>query len=264
MENDGKKEFELSVPGEWALKKAFGPVLSELGDDLKKLYAVGRDKILDAGYRKIENLEDGKQANLRITRDVLWNGAFSDAEICAEYFGGILASSRSEDGKDDGEIYFVDVIKSLSSSQLKLHYLIYNCLNKMLAVDSEKVNVAQGAEISQKAVYLSTIELEDTHKIATGKDFNIIFRQGLIHEYKTDKMVGDAGRAFLYSMAKPTTFGVMLYAVAHNRIHGWHSFSHVDFGNFDSIPCPKFFTDSEQEAKSIAGLTQQPDASTAE
>jgi hypothetical protein len=66
-----------------------------------------------------------------VARDVLWNGALTNDEVCAEYFGGILASSRSEDGSDDGVIYYVDVIKSLSSKQLKLHYVIYNSFNKL-------------------------------------------------------------------------------------------------------------------------------------
>lgn len=88
-----EKEVALSLPGEWALKKAFGPVLGELGEDMKKLYATGRDRIIAFGYNKISNVDDGKSANLRVTRDVFWNGSFTDEAICAEYFGGILASS---------------------------------------------------------------------------------------------------------------------------------------------------------------------------
>ena len=73
---------------------------------MNKLDIVGRD--------------DGKQANLGVSRDVLWNGAFSTESICAEYFGGILASSRSEDGKDDSAIPFVtdnaEMIRAMVSS----------------------------------------------------------------------------------------------------------------------------------------------------
>ncbi len=28
------KELSISLPGEWALKKAFGPILEECGEDL--------------------------------------------------------------------------------------------------------------------------------------------------------------------------------------------------------------------------------------
>ena len=34
MTDSDKKELEISIPGEWVVKKVFGPTLSELGDDL--------------------------------------------------------------------------------------------------------------------------------------------------------------------------------------------------------------------------------------
>jgi hypothetical protein len=43
---DDEKKFAIALPGEWVLQKAFGPALTEIGEDLKKLYAKGRDKIL--------------------------------------------------------------------------------------------------------------------------------------------------------------------------------------------------------------------------
>ena len=55
---------------------------------------------------------------------MIWNGAVTDDEVCAEYFGGILAASRTEDGKDDSAIQFVDCIKAMSAKQLHLHYAI--------------------------------------------------------------------------------------------------------------------------------------------
>ena len=93
MEEDPKKvEVQVSAPGEWMLQKVFGPVLGLVGEDLQRVYAAGRDAILANAYKKVEDPGDGKQANLPVTRDVLWNGSFADSEICAEYFGGIMAS----------------------------------------------------------------------------------------------------------------------------------------------------------------------------
>jgi hypothetical protein len=145
-----EKKLAIALPGEWALQKVFGPALTEIGEDLKKLYAKGRDRLVAAAYRKVEDPEDGKQANLRVTRDVLWNGAFTEDEVCAEYFGGILASSRSADGKDDDAIQFVDVIKSLSARQLRLHYVIYHSLNQIFVASGATVNVGQGLELGTK------------------------------------------------------------------------------------------------------------------
>ena len=234
MSDLDKGHLEISIPGEWAIKKLFGPVLSEFGEDLKRMYAAGRNKLLAAATRKIENIDDGKIPNLRVTRDVLWNGTFSDDEVCAEYFGGILASSRTNDGKDDSSIQFVDVIKSLSATQLTLHYVIYHTLNKMWIKQSRSINVAEGQEVNSTAIWMSLRELVDVHEIKIDTDLNALWRKGLLNEYRWDSdLVGKT--SFLYSTAKPTSFGVMLYAAAHNRMDQWLQFSDFDFGSFESI-----------------------------
>src|SRR5690606_25692597 len=164
----------------------FGPVLGELGEDMKKLYALGRDKILIAGFKKIKNKDDGKCANLRVTRDVFWNGSFTDDSICAEYFGGILASSRSKDGKDDSGVFFVDLIKSLSSNRLKAHYLIYTALNQLLISNSEKANLnpGQSNEVNKETVYLSLVEINEILENADlGRELHALHSKGLIYSF---------------------------------------------------------------------------------
>src|SRR3989339_1252855 len=127
-------------------KKIFGKTLDVISADIANLYQKGRDKIIEKVTSKIANIDDGKTANLRVARDVFWNGSFSDEAICAEYFGGILASSRSDDGADDTGVYYVDLIKSLSSRQLKLHYIIYICFNRTLVSDPSKAGVNPGQD----------------------------------------------------------------------------------------------------------------------
>lgn len=159
MTDLAEKGVGIALPGEWAVKKLLGPVLSEIGDDIKRLYAAGRDRILTTAINKIDDIDDGKTPNLRVTRDVLWNGAFSEDKVCAEYFGGILASSRTDDGKDDSSIQFVDVIKSLSAKQLRLHYVAYYALNKLLIQKERDINVGQGTEIQSVEIWMESLEL---------------------------------------------------------------------------------------------------------
>ena len=254
MSEPQDKKYVVEIPFEWALKKLFGPILIEYGEELRRWHIARRlNKIADAATRKVENLEDGRQPNLNITHNVFMNGAFRDDEVSAEYFGGILASSRSEDGKDDSSIHFVDVIKSLSSRQLQLHYLIYNGLNKMLVARKDMVNVAEGREIESRSIWLASLELDAIHRIDIYTDFQILYRQGLIKEYRTD-IEKKSTYAFPYSMAKPTTFGVMLYAVAHNRKNLWHSFPSVPFGEFETVSSPLFFADTLDKLKELCGV----------
>ena len=230
------------------LKKVFGPLLSEIGKDLPRLYAVGRDQIVQAASRKIPKEGDSKKPNLRVAHDVMWNGAFTDDEVCAEYFGGILASSRSKDGKDDSSIQFVDVVKSLSSKQLCLHYLIFNCLNKLLVAHNDVFNIAMGNATHSRGVYLSTLELQQKYQINVDADFVVLYRQGLIYTYKTNHY---SPKNISYAMAKPTIFGVMLYAAAHNRREDWLRFCMEDFGDFEYVSSPRFYAKSLEELEHI-------------
>ena len=99
----------------YVVQQLFGKTLAEMGDDLNKIYKANRDKLLSKAAAKVVDPNDGAKPNLRVARDVIWNGAVTDDEVCAEYFGGILAASRSDDGKDDSALIFVDCIKALSS-----------------------------------------------------------------------------------------------------------------------------------------------------
>lgn len=247
-ENDGELKVRVMLPGEWAAKKVLGPALEEIGEDFRNLYNLGRDKIISAAHKKLANPEDGKRTNLRVTRDVFWNGAFSDTDICAEYFGGILAASRSDDGQDDDVIQFLDVIRSMSSSQLTLHYLLYTCLNKLLLQSNDTVNIAAGSEIQSRTAYFSWHELSGIFKIEVHTALNILHRQGLLHEYKLD--YDSANEAKLaYIMIRPTTFGVFLYAAVHNKLSEWPNFSSHNFGEFSDIKLPRYFTATLKELR---------------
>lgn len=261
MDNADEKKISISVPGEWALKKVLGPTLDTLGEDINKVYQIGRDKIIKAAQNKVKNIEDGASANLRVSRDVFWNGAFTDESICAEYFGGVLASSRSKDGKDDTGVYYVDLIKSLSSAQLKLHYTIYRSLNKLFISDPSKnqLNVGQSTELYGTQLYFASIELDKANlKIDT--DLEALYRKGLLHEYKTNHhQLDEPGKILPYTMIVPTTLGIQLFAIANNLLSSWREFQEKDFGDFKDIPLPTFFAFGIDDLLTKAGLKKIPE-----
>ncbi len=224
-------------------KKLLGKTFDVVSADIAQLYEKGRDKIIENATKKIADENDGRTANLRVTRDVFWNGSFTDEAICAEYFGGILASSRSDDGKDDAGVYYVDLIKSLSSNQLKLHYLIYLSINKYLISDSSKsnLNAGQEGELSAEKIFLSTNELiQIMGENDLGRELHAIHARGLIGYFQVKSHPLKDGRLVPYLEATPTSLGVQLYAVANNKLNEWRNFAKVDFGNFESLNSPKF------------------------
>lgn len=217
-----------------AAQKLFGPTLSEMGSDINKLYRRGRDRILIKAANRVDNQNDGKVPNLRVARDVLWNGVLADSEVCAEYFGGILASSRTDNGVDDSSIHYVDTIKSLSSKQLHLHYCIYRSLQDHLLKDQIKINPGSESDLMALRVYFPFSRAQKVG-LTIELDLPILTRNGLISAYQIENAELSDGKFLPYFFARPTTFGIALYAAALNKLNVWNNFSSTDFGNFDGI-----------------------------
>jgi hypothetical protein len=253
MTNQDLGKLEIAAPGEWALKKILGPVFAEIGDDLKRLYVTGRDKLLEVSIRKIDDIDDGRVANLRVARDVLLSGPFAEGDVCAEYFGGALASSRSVDGVDDSCVPFVAVIKSLAASQLRLHYIVYSTLQRLLNRHQPRLNVGNSSEIHEASFYMTGVDIQFDHSIPYDVDLNILWQNGLLHSYEA--RIEQSGKMILpWIMVRPSTFGVMLYAAAHNRMDAWKDYAQSDFGSLEGIARPVCYATDLASLKSMTGL----------
>lgn len=237
--------------------KLFGTALATMGDDINKVYVKGRDKIVEIATKKVDNPEDGKNVNLRAARDVLWNGAIADDEVCAEYFGGMLAAARSEDGKDDAVVHYVDTIKAMSARQLELHYVIYKSLQLMLNGEDAQINIAKSQEISARHIVMAGLELSQ-RKLPYDRDLTVLHRLGLISQFAyADHVVAETRMPFVD--ASPTTFGVMLFAVAHNKIDAWRRFDKESYDSATGIERLTYFAPSLEKLCAAADIPFKAD-----
>lgn len=237
-------------------QKLFGKTLDEMGDDLNKAYKANRDKLLAKAAGKVANPDDGAQPNLRVARDVVWNGAVTDDEVCAEYFGGLLASSRSPDGKDDSALIYVDCIKALSSKQLHLHYVIYATIQNLLVAAGSPVNPALAADIATRSVFLPQVSLE-AMGLRPEIDLPVLHRQGLLASYSTNHRINGT-RVLSYVSANPTTFGVLLFAAAMNSLPTWRQFGNNALPTSTDIAIPSIFTSTLEALAVATGLETPP------
>ncbi|GGY12799.1 hypothetical protein GJV26_00210 [Massilia dura] len=230
----------------------FGSALATMGEDINKLYAKGRDKLVDVATKKINNPDDGKKVNLRAARDVLWNGAITEDEVCAEYFGGMLAASRSPEGKDDGVLNYVDTIKSMSSRQLELHYVIYKTWQNILLKSKAKINAGLSEDVNKYNIFLIGGELK-ARNLDYDRDLTVLHRQGLVNRfsYKTH-IFGNVAISLVEVV--PTTYGVMLFAAAHNKLDEWREFYAEEYISISDIEPLDFFGQSLEELKLAAGI----------
>jgi len=118
-----------AIGGAKVVEKILGPTAEYLGYGLrdwteKRVENVQR--IFEKAHSKLGNAVDAPgSVPPRVLKEVLDEGSFCDNEIAAEYFGGVLASSRTAIGRDDRAASYLKVISELFSYQLRYHYICY-------------------------------------------------------------------------------------------------------------------------------------------
>lgn len=123
--------------GKDGLQKLLGPTADYMGQGLrdfaqKRIENIGR--IFSKATNKLgDRIETQGEVPPRVLKAILDEGSFCDDELASEYFGGVLASSRTENGRDDRGARTAKVIESLSTYQLRSHYLIYSTIKNIFA-----------------------------------------------------------------------------------------------------------------------------------
>ncbi|HDR2889397.1 TPA: hypothetical protein I4G69_000205 [Enterobacter asburiae] len=118
--------------GKDGLEKLLGPTADYLGGELKdfaqkRIENVG--KIFANASEKVPpEKQDIGAVPPKVLRSVMNEGSYSSDTIDIEYFGGVLASSKSEVNRDDRGARLAQKISTLSSYQLRAHYILYSSL----------------------------------------------------------------------------------------------------------------------------------------
>lgn len=117
------------------LTKLLGPTADYLGEEARNLVVkcnINLDNIFRKATEKLgKRIEEAGTVNPRVLKHVLDEGRFCEDELTAEYYGGILASSRSGSGRDDRGVTLLAVIKDLSVYQLRFHFIVYSLVNQL-------------------------------------------------------------------------------------------------------------------------------------
>lgn len=116
------------------LEKILGPTSEYIGDslcDFTKKRVQNIASIFNIAARNLDSdIESPGSVHPKILRQVVDEGSFCDDPIALEYFGGVLASSRTESGKDDRGASLMKQISRLTTYQLRSHYLFYSQIRK--------------------------------------------------------------------------------------------------------------------------------------
>ena len=71
--------------------------------------------------------------------------------------GGVLASSRTESGRDDRGVTFLRLLQDLSVYQIRFHYIVYMTVKRLF--DESALNVAVGSQARKCTVFIPAPDL---------------------------------------------------------------------------------------------------------
>ena len=231
MEQFSRTELLIGKDG---IEKLLGPTFEYFGIGLKNTIESFNNKakenlnniIQKSIVKKGKKLEENGIINPRILKEVVLDGAFCDTNVVQEYYSGILACSRTESGSDEG-IYYIDILKGLSSRQLKLHYLIYSkFINQNKSEDTFQTKLFKyidAKDLKDSDVYNKVnIDRRLFSKIRSNENYNpskktaIALSIALELSYnQTQDLLGRAG----YTLSKSNKFDLIIEACIKKGIY---------------------------------------------
>jgi hypothetical protein len=122
--SSGRSEAIARIP----LGRVLGPSADAVAEALRHYpeYRLrNAQTIVECADAKSGALDEGAAVNPRVAHVVLADGSYCDDELMASYLGGLLAGSRTPQGRDDRAVSWSKVVTSLSSLQIRAHYLLY-------------------------------------------------------------------------------------------------------------------------------------------
>ena len=161
-------------------------------------------------------------------------GSWCDADVMTEYFGGILAASRSKDGADDRGASWAGLVARLSTFDIYLHYLAYDALRR-LYLGRTDLNFGIADTRAQCEVYLPASATLSAMDVEVGIENWSRFILPSIHALLREDLLGDEvtyGTPEFLSEKKaidapdgglvltPSVAGLELFLWAHG--HGYH------------------------------------------
>lgn len=231
------------------LKRVLGPPADALGDALARwveFRTMNVGRILENADRKLGSRADEPGAvPPRIGSRILEEGSYCDDAVMVEYLGGVLASARSEVGRDDRGARWVSLVTALSAYEIRLHYILYGAAQQALLRLGRRVPWGNEGAYGEIRFFFGWAELAaamEFHQSENGLSITnealfALHREGLIadlgvkpsavHEKELGRKAPSQSGVVHFA---PNTVGVQLFMWAHGVGNGpITSFDDPDF-----------------------------------
>lgn len=174
------------------IKKILGPTADYMGEGLKDFTgkrANNLKNIFQSAQKKLEHrIELEGAVPPRVLKGILDEGSFCDDFIATEYFGGVLASSRSGISRDDRGVSFIALISRLSTYQLRTHYIFYHMVKHLF--NGTYINVGASEDRSKMQVYVPLDVYVDAMEFVEQENFSTLISHIMFGLHK-ENLVGE-------------------------------------------------------------------------
>lgn len=158
------------------LIKILGPSADYVGGEIKTFVEkcnVNLDGIFSKAAQKLgDRMNEEGSVSPRVLKHVVDEGRFCEDSLTAEYYGGILASSKSRVGRDDRGVTLLAQIKDLSVYQLRFHFMAYMIIHRLFR--GESLNLGDGNDCNKMKIFVPMNVYEKAMDFQSGEDPNAI------------------------------------------------------------------------------------------
>ena len=219
------------------LIKLLGPTADYFGEGMKNHIQKSYDNINRICNHSIKllgpKIETYGEVSPRILKNILSEGAFCEDELTSEYFGGVLASSRTSESKDDRGLTYLAIVSNMSTYQIRTHYIFYSIIENLFKGQNLSCSIGEDCKkmlvFLPWSVYSESMGIIDEDWLILSHSMVGLLRLDLIgnnYAYGSKDIISSKypeanseGILFI-----PSAFGVELYL----WVHG-HSNIHVEF-----------------------------------
>lgn len=242
--------------------KLLGPTADYLGEELQSFTQKRVEnikKIFETASRIAgDDLEKEGSVPPRVLKGIINEGSYINEELSSEYFGGVLASSRTNISRDDRGSTYISLLSRLSSYQIRTHYIFYTLIKILFNGENEALLESQKNYFDLKvylpiSCYCKAMEF-DKDEFENRWSFLSQATHGLLRENLISNSNFTIGPANLLQkkyqevdkdgiVFVPTTYGIDLFTWAHG---------HCDFP-YNEFLNPKFKPNELKELKIPSG-----------
>jgi hypothetical protein len=215
----------------WTARRVLGGSLDVIGETLERWTRVRLENVAritdNAAKKSGASLDSSGTVPARVAMRVFEEGSYSADDLVIEYLGGVLASSRTELGRDDRGNGFTRLVAGLSTCELRHHYVSYAVTRRLLL--GRDVDIRHARQLRGIHVFVPDAEWSEAMDFGPTEDVPAIhlhtvlglsqakllqphfFRHGPDAETNGTRWgIDEPGEVFT-----PTLLGILLYFWAH-------------------------------------------------